>query len=262
MTLQEARELISLRTREGIDSAIIEKELIDSHLNDCHQMIVAEKYYPFYDKTFVFSTSKDSYLVGDIDSTSTNITVQDATFMPMDCVVSIENDFINIDNKAGNTFDVDFMNPVKGTHKTGIQVRRIYDLIGEFNLTNYKKPIHCSVAGKELQYYDGRGMLKDEGYYTIIDGFLILPFNTDVNNCVFKFEQQPNVLVNDGDLFVIPDIYKSLLIEYVIYKIKLDLYPETSQLHYSEYMRIKRHMQADYARQTGQTGKRVKSIYY
>lgn len=261
MTLLEAREIISLRTREGLDSNIIEEDIIEAHLNDAHKMLVAEKYYPFYDKTFVFDTSQDSELVSQIDTSSLSLEVRDATYMPVSCNLLIGQDVILVDNKAGNTFDIDSANPANATHKTGDKVRRIYDLLGDFNLTNFKKPIFCSVGGTELSYYDGRGALDDDKY-TIVDGFLILPFNSEPRNCVLKFEQEPSELVNDGDEFVIPDIYRSVLIEFVLYKVKLDITPEHAQFHYNEYLRLKSRMGADYSRQTGHTGKHLNSIYF
>lgn len=137
---------------------------------------------------------------------------------------------------------------------------RVYDLSGDLSITNFSKPIYIEVDGQPIEYYDGRGQF-DDSKYTITDGQLIMKEWSADKDVIFRYQKRARELTDDDQTFIIPDDYITIVVEFAIYKAKLDLGYDDANVNFGEYMRIKRRMKSYFSKQTMGQYQRIKSPY-
>ena len=211
------------------------------------------------EETINFDTSVDTELDGDIDSGDLSITLADSTGLPSTGTIIIDDDIITYTANAANVLTV---TGVGSAHEGGSQVRRIYSMTN-LGISDFDKPIYLSLNESEIQYYDGRGGLDLDRYEIDNDDFLHLPFNSEARRAAFKYKKLVTTLSADSDTFLIPDDYITMVVEFALYKAKSDLgYAATDiEGNFVEFMRLKRLMKNDYAVQTENKNRRIKTIY-
>ena len=258
-TFGEAIDDVYSSIGEGDRDGLISQILVKRYLNMAHTRIAKGKNYRFLNKTVVFNTSIATTLGEAIDTNYTDFDVALSTGLPSTGTVVIGQDLISYTGNVAN--NLSGVTGIESTHDSGDSVQRVYNLVNDLGITDFDKPTYLSVDDKEILYYDGRGGLQSNKYKLDKYDNLYLPKNSKINPVVFKYKLLVSKLVDDADLFVIPDDWSYIITEYAIYRTKVDLGFTEAREHLFAYKQMLKEMRNDYGTQTENNYRSIKTIY-
>jgi len=233
-------------------------DLVKKSINDAHQMVLNKKNYSFLNKTINFATSIDTALAEDIISTDVTFDVEDADGLNTSGNIVVSENVIAYTGVTTNTLTG--VTGINTDYDSGATVKQLYSLSSDLGITDFKKPTSLFINGKEIEYYDYRGK-QDELGFTIYGSNLYIPKQSTSEVGIFKYVQEITLLTDDTDVFLIPDDYITLVVEYSLFKCHKQVDNDMSILAFNEFKRIVGEFEADYSKQTNSKFTKIHSIY-
>lgn len=231
--------------------------LVKQSINDAQQRTLNRKNYPFLIKSAVFTSNIDTKLSADTTVGGTTLSVVDASGLKTAGKLLINENVISNTGKSSNTLTG--VTGITAVHKSGNVVKQLYRINTDLSITDFNKPISVIIDDVEYKYYDYRGIQEDG--FTVYNGDLYLPELDDNKIIIFKYKKQVNTLVDDDDLFEIPDDYVTLTKEYALYKCHRNVDDDRWSIALNEYNRLVKELENDYGKQQDNKYKRIKSVY-
>ena len=236
-TYKELQDLIYLRLWQGITSSSYPLDLTKSFIKDWLNRILNSKSYP--DRIWSYSYNKP------IDWTTTIYSATELniwtipTYTPASWKILL-----------GNTEIVDYswVSATSFTWLTWLEiVYQPQDRIKIWHLINTEVKTISNILYNwyVMEYTDRRELIDKENRFTIIDGYIFLPYSQTADTIVSVNYVTKIVLpVDDIDIVPIDDDYVNLIAEYALYKLYVAREDDRYQLSKMEYDRLFREYQS------------------